>query len=96
MGSVSWSIPGTLLKLNGIPTSGAVAQLGERLVRNEEATGSIPVSSTKVSSTSGCPKTKGCPTLSQKIKLAVRLPQLATQTAECRCGGTHAIFHQRV
>ena len=26
---------------------GAVAQLGERLVRNEEATGSIPVSSTK-------------------------------------------------
>ena len=25
---------------------GAVAQLGERLVRNEEATGSIPVSST--------------------------------------------------
>src|SRR5579864_7495963 len=42
-----WSIPGTLLKLNGTPTSGAVAQLGERLVRNEEATGSIPVSSTK-------------------------------------------------
>ncbi len=29
------------------PTArGAVAQLGERLVRNEEATGSIPVSST--------------------------------------------------
>ena len=28
--------------------SGAVAQLGERLVRNEEATGSIPVSSTKI------------------------------------------------
>ena len=48
MGSVSWSIPGTLLKLNGTPTSGAVAQLGERLVRNEEATGSIPVSSTNL------------------------------------------------
>ena len=47
MGSVSWSIEGTLLKLIGTPTSGAVAQLGERLVRNEEATGSIPVSSTK-------------------------------------------------
>ena len=27
--------------------SGAVAQLGERLVCNQEATGSIPVSSTK-------------------------------------------------
>ena len=26
--------------------SGAVAQLGERLVRNEEAVGSIPISST--------------------------------------------------
>ncbi len=48
VGSVSWSMPGTLLKLNGTPTSGAVAQLGERLVRNEEATGSIPVSSTKL------------------------------------------------
>jgi hypothetical protein len=36
--------------LNGTPTSGAVAQLGERLVRNEEATGSIPVSSTNLSS----------------------------------------------
>jgi hypothetical protein len=30
------------------PASGAVAQLGERLVRNEEATGSIPVSSTNL------------------------------------------------
>ncbi len=29
-----------------LQSSGAVAQLGERLVRNEEATGSIPVSST--------------------------------------------------
>jgi hypothetical protein len=48
VGSVSWSMPGTLLKLNSIPRSGAVAQLGERLVRNEEATGSIPVSSTNL------------------------------------------------
>ena len=30
----------------GPPTLGAVAQLGERLVCNQEATGSIPVSST--------------------------------------------------
>jgi hypothetical protein len=65
VGSVSWSISGTLLKLNGTPTSGAVAQLGERLVRNEEATGSIPVSSTIVSITSGCPKPQACPNLSQ-------------------------------
>jgi hypothetical protein len=27
---------------------GAVAQLGERLVRNEEVSGSIPLSSTKI------------------------------------------------
>jgi len=49
-----------------------------------------------VSITSGCPKLQPCPNLSQKIKLAVRFPQLATQTPECRCGGTHAIFHQRI
>ena len=30
-----------------VPNCGAVAQLGERLVRNEEASGSIPLSSTK-------------------------------------------------
>ncbi len=30
------------------PDSGAVAQLGERLVRNEEVSGSIPLSSTKL------------------------------------------------
>ena len=46
MGTPGWSIWRTLLKLDDTPTSGAVAQLGERLVRNEEATGSIPVSST--------------------------------------------------
>ena len=32
---------------------GAVAQLGERLVRNEEVSGSIPLSSTKKSMTCG-------------------------------------------
>ena len=35
----------TLAKMDE-SSRGAVAQLGERLVRNEEATGSIPVSST--------------------------------------------------
>jgi hypothetical protein len=30
-----------------VPGFGAVAQLGERLVRNEEVSGSIPLSSTK-------------------------------------------------
>jgi hypothetical protein len=30
-----------------VPPCGAIAQLGERLVRNEEVSGSIPLSSTK-------------------------------------------------
>ena len=47
---------------------GAVAQLGERLVRNEEATGSIPVSSTMFSITSGCPKPQSCPNPSQTFE----------------------------
>ena len=29
------------------PTKGAIAQLGERIVRNDEVVGSIPTSSTK-------------------------------------------------
>jgi hypothetical protein len=33
-----------------VTSRGAVAQLGERVVRNDEATGSIPVSSTNKSS----------------------------------------------
>ena len=37
------------------PDCGAVAQLGERLVRNEEASGSIPLSSTNTSTTSAAP-----------------------------------------
>jgi hypothetical protein len=50
-GNLVWSRPP--FKENGIAgkigevTCGAVAQLGERLVRNEEASGSIPLSSTK-------------------------------------------------
>jgi hypothetical protein len=42
---------GTLLKLVGKaaihPVRGAIAQLGERIVRNDEVVGSIPTSSTK-------------------------------------------------
>jgi hypothetical protein len=38
---------------------GAVAQLGERLVRNEEAVGSIPISSTRNLSTSGSKDARG-------------------------------------
>src|SRR5437868_7802590 len=36
------------------PWLGAVAQLGERLVRNEEVSGSIPLSSTNLRSGGGC------------------------------------------
>ncbi len=57
--------------------SGAVAQLGERLVRNEEATGSIPVSSTIVSISYDPPKAPVCPTLSQnKARRGLPEPQL--------------------
>jgi hypothetical protein len=41
-------IPRSLVKWK---SRGAVAQLGERLVRNEEASGSIPLSSTMKSTT---------------------------------------------
>ncbi len=34
--------------LSSFPACGAIAQLGERLVRNEEAVGSSPTSSTKI------------------------------------------------
>ena len=47
----AWSMPDKAAKMKRDSHSdlrGAVAQLGERLVRNEEATGSIPVSSTIV------------------------------------------------
>ena len=35
-----------LIKLNCLPDCGAIAQLGERIVRNDEVVGSIPTSST--------------------------------------------------
>ena len=44
---------GDLLVRYRSPSRGAVAQLGERLVRNEDASGSIPLSSTKDSITYG-------------------------------------------
>ena len=37
----------TCAKSAGFPSGGAVAQLGERLVRNEEVRGSTPLGSTK-------------------------------------------------
>ena len=42
-----------LISALGFARWGAVAQLGERLVRNEEVSGSIPLSSTKESITCG-------------------------------------------
>jgi hypothetical protein len=40
------AIPGLDIITGHVPLRGAVAQLGERLVRNEEVSGSIPLSST--------------------------------------------------
>src|SRR5436305_12563713 len=42
----------SLLEVNG-----AIAQLGERIVRNDEVVGSIPTSSTKISSSPVFPRT---------------------------------------
>ena len=43
-----WSVPQRNLdRPSALRMVGAVAQLGERLVRNEEVSGSIPLSSTK-------------------------------------------------
>ena len=72
--------------------SGAIAQLGERVVRNDEAVGSIPTSSTKFSITYGPSVVQSCPTLSQKIRLAAEvLPQpsrsgctATNETTRCR------------
>ena len=41
------------IKKSKSPPYGAIAQLGERIVRNDEVVGSIPTSSTKFSRTSG-------------------------------------------
>jgi|GEM_PF-6058967 hypothetical protein len=46
--------PASLIKSNDPLKSGAIAQLGERIVRNDEVVGSIPTSSTKISSVKSC------------------------------------------
>src|ERR1700720_1542735 len=48
------------------PVCGAIAQLGECIVRNDEVVGSIPTSSTIFSITYRPAKDQFCPTLSQK------------------------------
>jgi len=43
-----WSWAGNTVKIGSQnPPNGAIAQLGERIVRNDEVVGSIPTSSTK-------------------------------------------------
>src|SRR5580704_11676371 len=61
-----WPRRRTLIKsLCTFPHSGAIAQLGERIVRNDEVVGSSPTSSTKFSITSRHPLTQFCPKLVQ-------------------------------
>ena len=48
-----WNLPHPSAKISASATRGRVAQLGERLVRNEEVAGSIPVSSTKIINENG-------------------------------------------
>src|SRR5580658_2276821 len=62
-----WPRRRTLIKsLCTFPHSGAIAQLGERIVRNDEVVGSSPTSSTKFSSTYKFPADNFCPNLSHK------------------------------
>ena len=66
-----WSRAGNAVKIAlyrsiGSHQSGAIAQLGERVVRNDEAVGSIPTSSTKFSITYKSSAVQPCHTLSQK------------------------------
>ena len=49
------------------PQRGAIAQLGERIVRNDEVVGSSPTSSTMFSTTCESLELKSCPILSQKV-----------------------------
>src|SRR5258708_8908633 len=46
-----WNLLFHSAKIPYVATRGRVAQLGERIVRNDEVAGSIPVSSTKFSTT---------------------------------------------
>jgi hypothetical protein len=58
--SVSGPVPSRLVKLPDANMSvgrrGAIAQLGERIVRNDEVVGSIPTSSTKSSTATNLPQ----------------------------------------
>lgn len=54
--------------LRSFHKSGAIAQLGERIVRNDEVVGSSPTSSTIFSITSRPRLTRICHTLSQKTQ----------------------------
>ena len=55
-------LPGKAAKIRSlISPSGAIAQLGERVVRNDEAVGSIPTSSTIKSNTYNPPVIPFCP-----------------------------------
>ena len=57
------------------PACGAIAQLGERIVRNDEVVGSIPTSSTIFSHTCGVCLIGYCTSLATKSGLAWGLPQ---------------------
>jgi hypothetical protein len=68
---ISWycaAIAGKIMLLDF--SSGAIAQLGERVVRNDEAVGSIPTSSTIFPITYEPSLVQPCHTLSQKNRLA--------------------------
>jgi hypothetical protein len=65
-----WSRAGNAVKIalyrsTSSHQSGAIAQLGERVVRNDEAVGSIPTSSTILSITCSHPVVPFCPKLVQ-------------------------------
>src|SRR6266567_4844255 len=85
-----------LIKLPGSlqVSRGAIAQLGERIVRNDEVVGSIPTSSTMFSIACRPILDSFCPTLSQKSGLAAQsLPQtnLRRQRA-CVVDWFHSVF----
>jgi hypothetical protein len=62
--------------------SGAIAQLGERIVRNDEVVGSSPTSSTKFSITYSSALAQFCPILSQKFSLSGVFASIALVCSE--------------
>ena len=72
---------------------GAVAQLGERLVRNEEASGSIPLSSTTLHPAGfGCQATKGTDAWNRILGVGVS-PEALAEGDWCSC---HAITRGQI